>query len=158
MRKQITGPLDNRHPEAGRARCLDLEGLAKVEITSEDVAHPIESALTASSGTGWRAAQPGEQVIRLLFDEPQHLRSVHLVFDESEQPRTQEFWVRWSADRGVTYREVVRQQFNFCPPTTIHEVEDYDVDLAGVTTLELRVVPDISHGDARASLAMLRLA
>jgi len=38
------------------------------------------------------------------------------------------------------------------------EFEDYAVDLAGVRALELRIVPDISGGDARASLAQLRLA
>ena len=38
------------------------------------------------------------------------------------------------------------------------EVEDYEIDLDGVTALELRIVPDISGGSARASLAQLRLA
>ena len=38
------------------------------------------------------------------------------------------------------------------------EVEDYDVDLDGVTALELRIVPDISGGSTRASLAQLRVA
>ena len=38
------------------------------------------------------------------------------------------------------------------------EVEDYVVNLHGVTVLELRIVPDISRGDARASLTLLRLA
>jgi hypothetical protein len=36
-------------------------------------------------------------------------------------------------------------------------VEDYAVNLHGVTVLELRIVPDISKGDARASLIRLRL-
>ncbi len=40
----------------------------------------------------------------------------------------------------------------------MHEVEDYDVDLDGVTALEMRIVPDISSGSTRASLAQLRLA
>jgi hypothetical protein len=37
-------------------------------------------------------------------------------------------------------------------------MEDYDVDLAGLTILEIILTPDISGGDARASLAELRLA
>jgi hypothetical protein len=37
-------------------------------------------------------------------------------------------------------------------------IEDYNVDLVGVTVLELRIVPDISGGSARASLAQLRVA
>jgi hypothetical protein len=52
----------------------------------------------------------------------------------------------------------VRQQYNFSPPEAVREVEDYDVDLDGVTALELRIVPDISGGSTRASLAQLRLA
>ena len=39
----------------------------------------------------------------------------------------------------------------------MREVENYDVDLDGVTVLELKIVPDISGGSAQASLAQLRL-
>ena len=66
--------------------------------------------------------------------------------------------LRWSPDGGQSYREIVRQQYNFSPPAVTREFEDYAVDLAGVTTLELRIVPDVSGGDARASLAQLRIA
>ena len=45
-----------------------MEGLAEVEITSEDADHPIESALLPGRASGWRAAGPGKQTIRLLFD------------------------------------------------------------------------------------------
>jgi hypothetical protein len=38
------------------------------------------------------------------------------------------------------------------------EFEDYAVELAGVTALELRIVPDINHGDIRASIAEIRIA
>jgi len=38
------------------------------------------------------------------------------------------------------------------------EFEDYTVNLAGVTALELRIIPDINGGDARASVAQLRIA
>jgi hypothetical protein len=40
----------------------------------------------------------------------------------------------------------------------IRELEDYTVDLVGLTWLELSIIPDISGGEARASLARLRLA
>jgi hypothetical protein len=86
------------------------------------------------------------------------LKRIHLVFQENEQERTQEFVLRWSPDRGQSYREIVRQQYNFSPPDAALEVEDYDVDLDAVTGLELRIVPDISGGSTRASLAQLRLA
>ena len=137
---------------------LDVHRLAQVELTSEDAAYPIEAALIPSAGSGWRAAQAGEQTIRLLFDEFQRVRRIQLVFQEDQQARTQEFVLRWSPDGGQSYREIVRQQYNFSPHGVTHEFEDYAVDLAGVATLELRIVPDMSGGDARASLAQLRIA
>jgi hypothetical protein len=124
----------------------------------KDVDYPVESALIPGTGLGWRAAQPGEQTIRLLFDEPHRIKRIRLVFHEDEQERTQEFVLRWSPDGGQSYREILRQQYNFSPPGAADEVENYDVDLDGVTALELIIVPDISGGSARASLAQLRLA
>jgi hypothetical protein len=157
MRKRIIGhgPGEVAAAEPG---WMDLDLLAQVEITSEEVDHPIESALIPGTGSGWRAAQPGEQTIRLRFDEPLRLKRIHLVFQEDEQERTQEFVLRWSPDGGQSYREILRQQYNFSPPEAAPEVEDYDVDLDGVTALELKIVPDISGGTARASLAQLRVA
>ena len=137
---------------------LDLRRLAQVELTSEDAAYPIEAALLPSVGAGWRAVQAGEQTIRLLFDELQRVRRIQLLFHEDQQPRTQEFVLRWSPDAGQSYREIVRQQYNFSPPGVTRELEDYMVDLVGVRALELRIVPDISGGDARASVAQLRIA
>jgi len=157
MRKRIIGSSP-REVSGAELGWLDLERLAQVEITSEDIGYPIESALIPGTSSGWRAAQPGEQTIRLLFDGPLRLKRIHLVFHEGERERTQEFVLRWSSDGGQSYREIVRQQYNFSPPEAVHEVEDYDVDLEGVTALELRIVPDISGGSTRASLAQLRVA
>jgi hypothetical protein len=137
---------------------LNLDALAQVEVSSEDAAHPIESGLLPGSGSGWRAAQPGPQTVRLVFDQPQRINHMHLEFHEDELERTQQFVLRWSSNGGQSYREIVRQQYNFSPPTTTRECEDYPVDLSGLTTLELSIVPDISGGPARASLAQLRLA
>ena len=157
MRKRIIGSIP-RDISAAEPGWLDLEHLAQVEITSEDVDYPIESALIPPAGPGWRAAQPGEQTIRLMFDAPLRVRRIHLVFSAGELERTQEFVLRWSPDGGQSYREILRQQYNFSSPDAASEVEDYDLDLDGVTALELKIVPDISGGGARASLAQLRLA
>jgi hypothetical protein len=157
MRKRIIG-YGPGEVKAEEHDWLDLERLAQVEITSEDADYPIESALIPGAGSGWRAAQPGEQTIRLRFDEPLRIKRIRLVFHESEQERTQEFVLRWSPDGGQSYREIVRQQYNFSPPGAARQVEDYDIHLDGVTALELRIVPDISGGRARASLAQLRVA
>jgi len=79
---------------------LDLQRIAQVELTSEEPAFPIEAALIPGVGSGWRAAQAGEQTIRLLFDELQRIRRVQLLFHEHQQARTQEFVLRWSPDAG----------------------------------------------------------
>jgi hypothetical protein len=52
----------------------------------------------------------------------------------------------------------VRQQWNFSPPDSIRETENYAVELFAVTTIELTIVPDKSGGKAKASLLKLRLA
>jgi hypothetical protein len=157
MRKRlITEPTqDTSGPDQD---WLNLEESAEVEITSEDAAHPIESALLGEGNAGWRAARPGEQTIRLLFEPSQQLRRIWLKFTETEVERTQEYVLRWSADGGRTYQEILRQQWNFNPRDATCETEDHHVDLPAVTALELRIVPDIGGGDAVASLERLRLA
>ena len=157
MRKRIittnmkrTGPPD--------LEWLNLEELAEVELTSEDAAHPIESALLPGVATGWRAVAPGEQTIRILFSNPQPLRRIWLSFIESDVERTQEFVLRWSPDGGQSFREILRQQWNFSPKGATSETEDLHVELAAVTVLELTIVPDIGGGNAYASLEQLRLA
>jgi hypothetical protein len=114
--------------------------------------------LVPNTGLGWRAAQPGKQTIRLVFALPQKIRGIRVVFLEDQQARTQQFVLRWSPDRGQTYQEIVRQQYNFSPPTTTQELEDYAVEIHELTTLELIIVPDISERSAYASVAQLRVA
>jgi hypothetical protein len=92
-----------------------------------------------------------------VFDQPQRLKWISLVFEEKETGRTQEFVLRWSSDGGSSFREIVRQQWNFSPAETIREVEEYQVELSNVTVLELTIVPNTSGGSARASLKSLRL-
>lgn len=156
MRKRII-PSPEQTTSATGGDWLDLERLADVEVTSEEAAYPVESALRPGSGAGWRAAGRGAQTLRLLFHEPQRLRRIRLHFAEPAAARTQEFVLRWSADGGQSFREIVRQQWTFSPQGATGEVEDYRVDLPNVAVLELSVVPDISGGDAPASLAQLRL-
>ncbi len=156
MRKRILAPVAP-DPVTAASGWLKLDRVAEVELTSEDAAYPIESALRPGEGPGWRAGEAGEQVIRLRFDAPQKIQRIRLVFHEREAARTQEFALRWSADGGRSYRDVVRQEYNFSPPATTYEVEDYSVDLDGVSALELRIVPDVSGGECRASLTEWRL-
>jgi hypothetical protein len=156
MRKRLITPIPQDDPSLDEG-WLDLDDAAVVEITSEEKEYPVESALVLGEMRGWRAADSGTQTIRLIFDEPQRLTRIALVFEETETERTQEFVLRWSSDGGRSFREIVRQQWNFSPPKTIREVEEYRVELSDVTVLELVIVPDISGGAARASLRSLRL-
>jgi len=157
MRKKIIASA-GQETAAAEPEWLKLDELAEVELTSEDAAYPIESALLQGVTPGWRAADSGKQTIRLLFAQPQQLRRIRLNFIETEKERTQEYQLRWSPDGGQSFREIVRQQWNFSPQGATSEIEDIQVELAAVTVLELSIVPDISGGDATASLAQLRLA
>jgi hypothetical protein len=147
-----------RQDKAVEGVWLDLEDMAQVELTSEDPTHPVEGALLSSNASGWRAAEPGVQSIRLLFHQPQRLHRIRLRFDEPAAARTQEFALRWSPDGGRSFRDLVRQQYTFSPEGSTSEVEDLNVDLASVTALELTIIPDQGRGESRASLAEWRLA
>ena len=157
MRKRLITPTAASIRTRGEG-WLDVERAAVVEVTSEDKDFPVESAFVSGDTPGWRAAAPGTQTIRLIFDQPQRLRCISLVFEENETPRTQEFLLRWSPESGGSLKEVVRQQWNFSPPESIRESEEYRVELSNVTLLELVIKPTIGGGVARASLKNLRLS
>src|SRR6185295_17934315 len=115
MRKSLITPT----PKTARAAAedwLDLEHAAAVEVTSEEEGFPVESALLLGETRGWRAASSGAQTLRLVFDQPQTLKHISLVFEEEQRERTQEFVLQWSADKGGPFREIIRQQWNFSPP------------------------------------------
>lgn len=136
---------------------LELDQAAAVEVTSEADGHPVEGALL-SDGRGWRADMPGTQTIRLLFDHPQTIHLIRLVFKEEDFARTQEFVLRWLPSGAGSWKDVVRQQWNFSPPNTVEECEEYKVQLSSATALELSIKPDISLGASRASLYRLQVA
>jgi hypothetical protein len=137
---------------------MDLGQIATVEVTSEDPEFVIESVFTDYGGPGWRAAQKGEQQIRLIFDQPLAVRRIQLHFMEPTHDRQQEFTLRWSAANGGPPREIVRQQWNFNPAGSTSEFEDYEVNLDGVSALELTIRPDLRHDEAFATLAGWRVA
>ena len=157
MRKRIVTSFEPKRT-AVKAGWLDLETLAVVEVTSEDPAHPIEAAFSTEDSFGWQASVPGQQVVRLLFDQPQVLHRICLEFNEPSMERTQEYLLRWSGDGGQSFHDIVRQQWNFSSPAATRETEDHRVNLPGVTVLELVIVPDITERQMCASLTHLRLA
>ena len=137
MRKSIIDPATTHLEQRSEQEWLDLEQVAKVEVTSEDGNFPI--------------------VIRIIFDKPRPLRRIRLEFAEPEIERTQEFTLRWSAEPGRPFREIVRQQWSFSPHGSTSEVEDYQVDLDNVRGLHLELKPDLTPGKAVATLAKWRM-
>ena len=144
MRKSRITPTRQSDRNSDRG-WLVLDEVASVEVTSEAPDFPVEGALTGNGQQGWRADTPGSQTIRLRFDTPQTVRFIRLVFREEQSPRTQEFVLRWRPAHGADWRNVVRQQWNFSPPNTVLEWEEYNVDLASAVALELTINPDINQ-------------
>ena len=157
MRKSIIDPATTHPEQRSEQEWLDLEQVAKVEVTSEDANFPIESALASANGPGWRATGKGKQIIHIIFDKPRPLRRIRLEFAEPEIERTQEFTLRWSAEPGGPFREIVRQQWSFGPHGSTSEVEDYRIELDNVRGLQLELKPDLTPGKAVATLAKWRM-
>ena len=79
MRKQIINATEPNPPEISE-EWLNLEEIARVEVSSEDPKYPIESAFKHGESLGWRASQPGEQTIRLLLMSPKIVDGYGSVF------------------------------------------------------------------------------
>jgi hypothetical protein len=161
LRKQIIPrPSRPREPEFLEGE-IPIAEVASVQVTSEQVDHPIDNAFDHRRGPGgsrWVADAPGEQTVILRFDSPQTIRTIGLEVEELDVDRTQELSVSISSDGGRTYRELVRQEFNFSPPGTSFERERWSVPAAAVTTLRLEIKPDKGGRVGRASLTSLTLA
>jgi hypothetical protein len=159
MRKEIIGAETAANVHSG-TDWLDLSSIARVQLTSEDPAFPIENALSTNPDRAeaeWRATTPGPQTITILFDAPQLVRRISLRFNEQRVERSQEFLLRYSSAQE-TNRDIVRQQWSFSPTGSAQEVEDYTVELSGVTKLELVIDPDRGRRQSVATLSALRLA
>lgn len=154
MKKRIV-PLG--HALESDGDWLDLGALAEVEISSEDPEHPIESALIPGTGPGWRAGTAGRQQIRLIFLPPQKVQRIQLHFEERSVARTQEYVLRWAAERDRPCRDIVRQQWNFDPQGATVEIEDHRVDLPSVAVLELIIDPGAAGDAAVASMKKMRV-
>jgi hypothetical protein len=160
MRKEIVGQGAAAGETQTAAEWLDLTSIARVQLTSEDPAFPIENALSTNptlNELGWRATSPGPQTITLLFDVPQRIRRIVVHFVERSMERSQEFLLRYSSAKE-TDREIVRQQWSFSPNGSAQEAEDYAVELESVTKLELVIDPDRGRRNSVATLSALRIA
>ena len=158
MRKQIL--KSSPAPSVPLPGELDLAAIATVLVTSETEDHPVENAFDTRRGPGgsrWVAETPGEQTLILAFDTPQTIRQVILEVEENQARRTQELQLAISLDGGRTYREQVRQEYNFSTPSTTFERESWVIAAEGVTHLRLWIKPDKGNRPCRASLTSLSL-
>ena len=140
---------------------LPIADVATVQVTSEQADHPIDHAFDQSRGPGgsrWVADAPGEQSVILVFDRPQSIHRISVEVEERAVARTQELSVAVSSDGGRTYRELVRQEFNFSPPGTTFERELWSVSAGAVTHLRLEIKPDKGGRVGRATLTSLAVA
>jgi len=159
LRKQIV-PNRSQVPVALPGE-IQIANVATVQVTSEEAEHPIDHAFDQSRGPGatrWVADAPGEQSVTLLFDRPQTIRLIGIEVEELALSRTQELALSISADGGRTYRELVRQEFNFSPPGTSFERELWSVSADAVTHLRLDIKPDKGGRVGRATLTSFAVA
>ena len=155
MQKTILRRNDQPATSSG-SKWLGVESIAGIGVTSEAEDAPVENVLYPDRQTGWRAGEPGPQILRITFAGPTNIRHIQLAFRESQFARTQEFTLRCTVAGGER-REVTRQQWTFSPQGSTEQVEDYRVTLDDVVVLELAIIPDISSGGAHASLVRLRI-
>ena len=157
MRKRLITAAPQVSPRTDQD-WLDLSSVATVEVTSETKDHPVESALLLSETRGWRAARPGTQIIRLLFDRPLKVKRISLVFEETEKRGRRSLfcdglpiWAvlseRLCGSNGISARQ------GQCRNWRITWLISLDL-----TVMELEIIPDKSGGEARASLESWRLA
>jgi hypothetical protein len=161
MRKKIIKP-EPGSPGSSTSMSgeLNVVAIATALVSSEEKNHPIEHAFDEQRGPGgsrWVAEYDGEQTLILGFDTPQSIRRVALEVEETAVPRTQELQLAASWDNGETYRELLRQEFNFAPPHTSFEREEWQVEVRDVTHLRLWIKPDKSGKPCRATLTSLVL-
>ncbi|MGK7877029.1 MAG: hypothetical protein AB4426_28180 [Xenococcaceae cyanobacterium] len=160
MRKKIIGKenLTSGVPQPGE---LDIATIATALVTSEDPNYPLENAFDSRRGAGgsrWGAAEPHEQTLILAFDTPQTLHRISLEVEELEVSRSQELQLSVSHDGGQTYRELLRQEYNFSPPGTTFEREEWTLNVDNVTHLRLWIKPDKGNKPCRATLTSLVLS
>ena len=159
LRKQVAS-THSREPASFEGE-ISIADVATVQVTSEEADHPIDNAFDHNRGPGgsrWIADGPGEQTVILLFDSPQTIRTIGVEVEELAVNRTQELSVAVSSDGGRTYRELVRQEFNFSPPATTFERERWSTSEGAVTHLRLEIKPDKGGRAGQATLTALTLA
>ena len=159
LRKLIIKP-HTATPDATTGE-IDIAAVATVLVTSEAPDHPIDLAFDdhrGPGGTRWIAGEPGEQTrdpcLRRPADDQPNPPGSRGVGSHLE-PRNSSCVSL--CDGGRTYRELLRQEFNFSPAGTTFEREKWTVSAQGVTHLRLVIKPDKGDKPCRATLTSLVL-
>ena len=156
LRKLIIG--DRPAAGASRADVKDIPALATVLVTSEAPDHPVDHLFDTSGGPGgtrWIAGVAGEQTLVLAFDAPQSIRAIGIEAEEPSATRTNVLTISLSEDGGRTYREQIRQEFNFSQPGSTFEREEWSVPAERITHVRVVIQPDKGHAPHRATLTSL---
>lgn len=156
LRKHVIRPVD-MHVSRGE---ISIPDTATVLVTSERSDHPIDYICDGQRGPGstrWIAEQPGDQTVVLAFDTARNIEVVSLEIEEKEISRTQELTLSTSRDGGQTYREVLRQEFNFSPSGTTFEHEEWSLAAEGITNVRVWIRPDKGGKPCCASMTSLAL-
>ena len=136
----------------------DIAAIATVLVTSEAPEHPVDHVFDTRRGPGgsrWVGEEPGEQTLIVAFDTPQTLRKISLEIEEQDASRTQELSLALSHDGGQTYQSLLRQEYNFSPPGTTFEREEWTIVADGVTHVQLVIKPDKGGKPYHATLTSL---
>ena len=160
LRKRFLNKGDIPAAKHASGEEISIPDSATVMVTSEMSEHPIDHIFDCHRGprsTKWVAGEAGDQSVILVFDTPRNLRKVSLEIEETDVERTQELTLAISHDGGKTYREVFRQEYNFSPPGTTFEREEWAIPAEGVTHLQLVITPDKGGAPCHATLTTLAL-
>jgi len=158
MRRSVIDPSTARPELRSDGEWLNLEQVAKVEVTSEDPSFPIDYALASENGPGWRAADKGKQIIRIISISRHRFAGLSLSFRKLKlsEPRNSLFDGR--------LRKAGRPQRSFASNGLLVRMarrsrsREYQVNLNNVCALELAVKPDLTPGNVIATLARWRVA
>lgn len=156
LRKHLLQPADLHVSQ----HHISIPDTATVLVTSERPDHPIDYICDGQFGPGstrWIAEQPGDQTVVLAFDRARDIQTLSLEIEEKEVSRTQELTLSTSRDGGQTYREVLRQEFNFSPSGTTFEHEEWRLAAEGITNVRVWIRPDKGGKPYCASMTSLAL-
>jgi hypothetical protein len=157
MRKRLIEPTAERPGTVGQG-WLDLERAAVVELTSEDKEFPVESAFASEDARGWRAAAPGSQTIRLIFDHRNDSEAYSSFLRKSKRRVHKSSCCDASRMAGAHLKRLFTSSAISLRHNRFAKLNSIRLIFNNVEVLELVIKPEIGGGMARASLKNPRLS